>query len=959
MNWPFIEFRSNRHIRVDFSELVMVVHVDGGPHDTVRCYFTTFSHELPVFPYEGRRCSNYYVTGYERAGHAVRKLHTNSGLMHPSASTSNDEKNNYGGDLDLTATDMANVTIRDRTPSTNPGELRGKALASMESSSGSSDSTEHVLSDNTPESMDNMIASFQSVITLLPALADKMNHLTLQVEREHEQVQAKFESLQHDFSTLRQENSGSGLDEAGSIGSYGNTPHDLFPDEEGATQAIPTPETGGGRETESSNGPLLEVKALALQSIDKPKAIVKALTLTCSSVPGDNDPDDDETVKSQGPSKMVMQLVHKRSTPSRKSLIPATTPEGGEDSTKTDRSLDDRHRRFPENLVKARKYGSTVFKEANEQRTFIRIAGAGFTNLCNIGLVFERNLSIMPLRSIQSIFDDSLHQASGSHATIRSQLHGNEIKIPELSRAEQQTRLFDMHKCLRQDAIEAGHSETFICTPPTKFARLLEVFKDDQSRVSQTILTIAQAVHVEQEQDIQLHVNGIGTKVSKLETLSHYEQTESFNSDTRASSTAADLFCGVKYEGFLARQELQEPCNTMVVIGSVQAKRLLLDITNPDTTLINPEDDGFVLSDMYTVFKKLEDCYINPAHCFMLTMVHKVKLSYAVMFTHFCENFLITSNEYMPALQLAFGSHDGKLSSNELINVLDTKSQNADRVYREVTIDDKINVLIGGRTIRTLDDHIDYVTHLSILKLWTATSETHQLLESYENSSVNVAQSKKEKSNRTRVGFWSVTQQWVRRMKNKIIGIEQANNRYTMARDMLLAKQKDENPRYPKRDWAIPTLRKLNGTQAELLQQHTGLRLKLNARAFSSDLMNETIVAYWIVTVQAATMHLKQKGEMMDTAAATDQLNSDEPTGMEEASEQPNSECVMVHDDTDTNTMVIRTVNLFTQALVIERNILTLNNIRTDVSKDGDDEEQSIGGADESLSMKNPDRRMH
>ena len=910
----------------------MVLHVDGGPHDTVRCYFTTFSHELPVFPYEGRRCSNYYVTGYERAGHAVRKLHTNSGLMHPSASTSNDEKSNYGGNLDLTATVMANVTIRDRTPSTNPGELRGKALASMKSSSGSSDSTEHVLSDNTPESMDNMIASFQSVITLLPALADKMNHLTLQVEREHEQVQAKFESLQHDFSTLRQENSGSGLDEAGSIGSYGNTPHDLFPDEEGATQAIPTPETGGGRETESSNGPLLEVKALALQSIDKPKAIVKALTLTCSSVPGDNDPDDDETVKSQGPSKMVMQLVHSRSTPSRKSLIPATTPEGGEDSTKTDRSLDDRHRRFPENLLKARKYGSTVFKEANEQRTFIRIAGAGFTNLCNIGLVFERNLSIMPLRSIQSIFDDSLHQASGSHATIRSQLHGNEIKIPELSRAEQQTRLFDMHKCLRQDAIEAGHSETFICTPPAKFARLLEVFKDDQSRVSQTILTIAQAVHVEQEQDIQLHVNGNGTKVSKLETLSHYEQTESFNSDTRASSTAADLFCGVKYEGFLARQELQEPCNTMVVIGSVQAKRLLLDITNPDTTLINPEDDGFVLGDMYTVFKKLEDCYINPTHCFMLTMVHKMELSHAVMFTHFCENSLTTLNEYMPALQLAFGSHDGKLSSNELLNVLDTKSMNADRVYHKITIVAPLTVKINGRVLYTLSEYIDDVTHLST-----------------SNLSINVAQSKTERSNRTRVGHWRVTQQWGGRMKNEIIGIEQANNKNTMAREMLLAMQEDGKPRYSKKDWAIPTLRKLNGTQAELLE----------ARDSSSDLKNESIGAYWIVSVQAATMHLKQKGEMMDTAAATDQLNSDEPTRMEEASEQPNSECVMVHDDMDPTTMVIHTVNLFTQTLVIERNVLTLNNIRTDMSKDGDDEEQSIGGADESLSMKNPDRRMH
>ena len=67
----------------------------------------------------------------------------------------------------------------------------------------------------------------------------------------------------------------------------------------------------------------------------------------------------------------------------------------------------------------------------------------------------------------------------------------------------------------------------------------------------------------------------------------------------------------------------------------------------------------------------------------------------------------------------------------------------------------------------------------------------------------------------------------------------------------------------------------------------------------------------------------------------------------------------MVHDDTDPNTMVIDTVNLFTQALVIERNVSTLNKIRTGMSKDGDDEEQSIGGADESLSMKNPDRRMH
>ena len=286
----------------------------------------------------------------------------------------------------------------------------------------------------------------------------------------------------------------------------------------------------------------------------------------------------------------------------------------------------------------------------------------------------------------------------------------------------------------------------------------------------------------------------------------------------------------------------------------------------------------------------------------------------------------------MPTLQLAFGSHDGKLSSNELLNVLDTKSMNADRVYHKITIVAPLTVKINGRVLYTLSEYIDDVTHLST-----------------SNLSINVAQSKTERSNRTRVGHWRVTQQWGGRMKNAIIGIEQANNKNTMAREMLLAMQEDGKPRYSKKDWAIPTLRKLNGTQAELLE----------ARDSSSDLKNESIGAYWIVSVQAATMHLKQKGEMMDTAAATDQLNSDEPTRMEEASEQPNSECVMVHDDMDPTTMVIHTVNLFTQTLVIERNVLTLNNIRTDMSKDGDDEEQSIGGADESLSMKNPDRRMH
>ena len=673
----------------------------------------------------------------------------------------------------------------------------------------------------------------------------------------------------------------------------------MFPDEEGATHAIPTPETGGGRETESSNGPLLEVKALALQSIDKPKAIVKALTLTCSSVPGDNDPDDDETVKSQGPSKMVMQLVHSRSTPSRKSLIPATTPEGGEDSTKTDHSLDDRHRRFPENLLKARKYGSTVFKEANEQRTFIRIAGAGFTEfisaeelLCNIGLGYDR------LRSTSSILDDSLYQASGFHyATLRSKLfkHGNETKTLE----QQDIWLIETHNFFRQDAIEAGHYETFVCTPSLKFALILKVFNDDQQRGSQTIITIAKAIHDEQEQDPQFHFNGIGTTVSKLESLRRQTQTARFISDSRTRSTASDLLCRIKYEGYLALQTLTTLCKTPVVIGFVQAKRILLDITNHESLLINPEGDGFMLGDMWcAVYKKLEDCYPNPSHCLMFTEINKAKLFYAIMFS---KTFAISLTRPCPNICQLSNWHSDRSGKNEMPGVVVLYTKNAERVYREVTIDDKINVLIGGRTIRTLDDHIDYVTHLSILKLWTATSETHQLLESYENSSVNVAQSKKEKSNRTRVGSWSVTQQWIRRMKNKIIGIEQANNKYTMARDMLLAKQEDENPRYSKRDWAIPTLRKLNGTQAELLQQHTGLRLKLNARAFSSDLMNETIVAYWIVTAQAATMHQEKKGKVMCTAAAADQTNNDEPIEMEEATEQLNSVCVVVQVDTDPN----------------------------------------------------------
>ena len=96
----------------------------------------------------------------------------------------------------------------------------------------------------------------------------------------------------------------------------------------------------------------------------------------------------------------------------------------------------------------------------------------------------------------------------------------------------------------------------------------------------------------------------------------------------------------------------------------------------------------------------------------------------------------------------------------------------------------------------------------------------------------------------------------------------------------------------------------------------------------------------------------------MYTAAAADQTNNDEPTEMEEATEQLNSVCVVVQVDTDPNKFLIHTVKPSTQTLVIEGNIVTLNNVRSVMSKDRDDEEQSIGGA-EPWSMENPDRRTH
>ena len=102
------------------------------------------------------------------------------------------------------------------------------------------------------------------------------------------------------------------------------------------------------------------------------------------------------------------------------------------------------------------------------------------------------------------------------------------------------------------------------------------------------------------------------------------------------------------------------------------------------------------------------------------------------MFTHFREHKLTVLTEYMSALQVAFGSIDGK---QEIPDVLDTNTQNADRVYREITIDGKTieiedglfivappTVKINGRVLRTQADHIEYVGFLSSSKLWQATN---------------------------------------------------------------------------------------------------------------------------------------------------------------------------------------------------------------------------------------------
>ena len=102
-------------------------------------------------------------------------------------------------------------------------------------------------------------------------------------------------------------------------------------------------------------------------------------------------------------------------------------------------------------------------------------------------------------------------------------------------------------------------------------------------------------------------------------------------------------------------------------------------------------------------------------------------------------------------------------------------------------------VEIDDRELRTLADHIEYCGFLSASKLWQATNistpSTQQLLESYENTSVNVAQSTSKKSRNYGGGRpWGVQQSWEGRTRSKPFGNKTADNLYLRSRDMLLTK---------------------------------------------------------------------------------------------------------------------------------------------------------------------------
>ena len=132
----------------------------------------------------------------------------------------------------------------------------------------------------------------------------------------------------------------------GSTGSQ-DTPKEEPQEEEGAvpeTQPLPKRETGS-EQTEGSSEPSPGVEtsviqpfldALGVKPVDrstiKPEKEVATTGAISSSEPLDNPGnDDDESVKSSGSKKQ-----RKKTSKARRSLLPATTPEGGKDSKETD-----------------------------------------------------------------------------------------------------------------------------------------------------------------------------------------------------------------------------------------------------------------------------------------------------------------------------------------------------------------------------------------------------------------------------------------------------------------------------------------------------------------------------------------------------------------------------------------------------------------------------------------------
>ena len=155
------------------------------PYDTVRCHFTEIS-EPSWIPYDGRRCRDYYVLGEKtnkRVRHAARLVHTNHGLMYPSAMNTNNDENNEGN-VDLTTQDTPHVTIRDRnTPLTTPAGSRGETPQSPVSPSVlSEEATQSPVSSNVlSEAEENIsaskattLASIQSALKILPELTQQI-----------------------------------------------------------------------------------------------------------------------------------------------------------------------------------------------------------------------------------------------------------------------------------------------------------------------------------------------------------------------------------------------------------------------------------------------------------------------------------------------------------------------------------------------------------------------------------------------------------------------------------------------------------------------------------------------------------------------------------------------------------------------------------------------------------------